>query len=803
MSNLYISKGYNTKKMTKLEASPFEYLWSYKPKIVPIDESFAKESMKETKAAIAPLKKKVLYFLAGELKAGQRSNENLLKKEMIVIDYDNLDINYTSLLNTIREKLQGIAFILYPSISNYVGEMGMRFRLVIDTSRPYTQQENENLLQNVIDHIGIPADNASKTWAQLMGLPTLNQLSPATLITKQEGAPLDVDSFLYEPTVKQEYTTLAAFEGELTHDVAIEMVKTYTDKVGDKLLDRNFYLNPYLNIKFAFETREIGWETVQECLTILAMGNENWERNNIEHFKRDTAPVTNGTPFASFFGWALSSSPESDFKGVGVDEKQQLLLSEKDLKYALIQRRKDELEKAQAEREEKGGKGRPPSILSPLQCALILQEYIEFCLFDSEENTRLAMYQPNEGTWTQNEMQLRRAIGWIEPKHNNKAASDVIYHIWKDAKIKPKTVSRYLIPVKNGVFNLKTKQLEPFTPDYVFTSKIATPYVEDPELPVIDSWSVESWMHSIACGDEQVIQLLWEVISDAINGNYSRRQSIWLVGDGSNGKGTYQQLLHNLIGSENIAPLKIDQFSKKFRLAMLLEKVCCIGDDVQAGVYIDDSSDFNSVVTADYVAVEIKNKSPFGAIFYLTVIQSTNGMPKVRNRSNGTYRRFIIVPFNANFEGNSDNWKIKDEFIKDQRVLSYVLHKAINMDFERFTVPDVSKKLLEEYKRENDPLVDFKENVFDLLDVKRIPFYVVYSLYKEFCKSNGFTPASKIRFSKEFDRLVGGKWENMNAKYRAGDLGSMDFTNLDIYVDFPTVGKSYQQYVRNDLKLLG
>ncbi len=72
-----------------------------------------------------------------------------------------------------------------------------------------------------------------------------------------------------------------------------------------------------------------------------------------------------------------------------------------------------------------------------------------------EENTRLAMYQPKEGIYTQNETQIKRVIGWLEPKHNARAVNDVIFHIWKEAKIKPKTVSRYFKQGKKGELTLK------------------------------------------------------------------------------------------------------------------------------------------------------------------------------------------------------------------------------------------------------------------------------------------------------------------------------------------------------------
>lgn len=796
MNKLYTVIGYKSKKMKEIKSdkTPFELICSYEPGTIAIDDMFTKEM-------IQPYKSQIPYFLAGQLKNSIRNNKNLIEKQLVVLDYDNINMMYTVFLNTIKEKLSGVSFILYPTISNYTPGNGLRFRLVIDTDRSYTEKENKRLIQNVIDHIGIPCDAASQTYSQLMGLPILNQLSSPGLITIQQETPLKVDDFLFEPINKKVAEGPILIPGDLTHDQAVQMVQAYTDRVGSKLYDRSYYLNPYLNIKFAYEQGEIDLNTVDECLTILALGNDDWALNNINHFKRDTTPVTSGTPFANFFGWAIQTKSRVNIEETK-NEDQSLLYGD-DLKFTLIERRKEEIDKAITEWEFAGGKGKEPSMLSTLQCALILKEYIKFCLFDMEENTRLAMYQPKEGTYTQNETQIRRVIGWLEPKHNARSVNDVIYHLWKDAEIKPKTVSRHIIPVKNGVFNLRDKKLEPFSSKYVFTSKIATDYVENPKLPFIDGWDIESWFHEIACGDSQIVQLLWEVISDSINGNYSRKKSIWLIGDGSNGKGTYQQLLHNLIGTENIATLKINQFSERFKLALLMEKVCCIGDDVGAGIYIDDSSEFNSVVTNETVLIEIKNKMAFGVRLYPTIIQSTNEMPKIKNKTKGTYRRLLIIPFNASFEGNGDNWKIKEEYICRADVLQYVLNKAVNMDFEKFCEPDISKEMLKSYQQENDPLVDFKENVFDQFGLNRVPFYIIYSCYHGFCMQNNFKPLSKIKFSKQFENLLGEGWDNKKAKYRAGDLGKINLiSDFNSFVEYPEVGKSYQSFVRNDLKLL-
>ena len=50
-----------------------------------------------------------------------------------------------------------------------------------------------------------------------------------------------------------------------------------------------------------------------------------------------------------------------------------------------------------------------------------------------------------------------------------------------------------------------------------------------------------------------------------MNGNYSRKKSIWLFSDGNTGKGTYQQLIMNLVGIDNVATLKTTAVLREVR----------------------------------------------------------------------------------------------------------------------------------------------------------------------------------------------------------------------------------------------
>jgi len=474
------------------------------------------------------------------------------------------------------------------------------------------------------------------------------------------------------------------------------------------------------------------------------------------------------------------------------------------LRYTISQMRKEELAfmKAEFENAKENGEasGRPPQTISSNRCAVLLNDVIKFVIFDLEENTKLAMYQSEKGIYTQNYTIIKRIISWLEPKHNDKKASEVIYHLINMVDVVEKTNQPHLIPVNNGVFNRKTMRLEEFTPKYVFTTKISTNYVGNPKQPVINGWSFDNWLDEVACGDREVFTLLWQVINDSLNGNYTRKKAIFLVGDGNNGKGTFQELLSNLIGFDNVASLKVNEFDQEFKLSVLEGKTLVIGDDVPVGVNIEDSSNFNSVVTGDSVLVNIKNKQPYRTIFRTTVIQSTNGMPRFKNKTGGTNRRLLIVPFNADFNGTKENSDIKDKYLADKKVLEYVLNKAINLNFNKFIVPRVSAELLEEYIQDNDPVYDFKVTEFDKWRIDKVPKTVVYYRYKVFCEYSGYRPLSERKFYKSFEQYLGKHWKVDKPRYYSvndiqAKVGHFESTLLPH-------GEQKQSYVNTNLKIV-
>ena len=134
--------------------------------------------------------------------------------------------------------------------------------------------------------------------------------------------------------------------------------------------------------------------------------------------------------------------------------------------------------------------------------------------------------------------------------------NELIAYIRTETKIQPPLSDYRYIPVANGVYNIKTKQLEKFSPKFIITSKIKTSYNPFAKKPILGGWfDFDKWLDTLACNDKELVALLWQVMNEAINPNRTRKKMVILIGEGNNGKGTFQALLENLIGRENISNL--------------------------------------------------------------------------------------------------------------------------------------------------------------------------------------------------------------------------------------------------------
>lgn len=410
--------------------------------------------------------------------------------------------------------------------------------------------------------------------------------------------------------------------------------------------------------------------------------------------------------------------------------------------------------------------------------AKVLKKHCHFTFIGEgaiSDVSKLYMYHLDLGYYVSSDDIFRKLL----LKYDNRLTShrffnELIAYIRTETKIQPPLSDYRYIPVANGVYNIKTKQLEKFSPKFIITSKIKTSYNPFAKKPILGGWfDFDKWLDTLACNDKELVTLLWQVMNEAINPNRTRKKMVLLVGDGNNGKGTFQALLENLIGRENISNLKPDQFGKEFYLGALEGKVCNIGDDI-SNKYLDEVSDLMSIVSGDPVQVNKKGKQPIEARFKLLCIFSGNDLPSARNKTTGWYRRLCIIPFNADFNGETERPEIKDEFIRNKTLLEWVLFQILNMaDFDKFIEPKAVKKMLTEYQNNNDYIKVWVENYYipnGWHEVNHVPMFIARNKLKEFAEDMGIDKPKLGQFSKavisELQRNTGNEYEAKNGTTR-------------------------------------
>ena len=745
---------------------------------------------------------KAYYFISGEFTEAingeyHRNNGGLLSRDLICIDIEDTKMNTTEVLNTIQESLKEYKYVLYSTFKHE--ESNPRLRLVLEPNRDILKDEYKPTIQHVMALVGVNYDTKSYTWSQLSGLPIVKKGNKHIFIKHLDGLPYPV-----QEAVKEEKKVITKYTASdtntlLTDEDYTEMFKRYLELDYENInSDDNNYnraLGILLSITYDFCFNIISYDVACECSDLLANIGKNPEKYRQENQDKINHAIKSWQNNPNYFDNEKSYSMLQRFEIVGNEKDKNFsylvryklnkpILSTGELHWRLFTI--GEQWRVENTKIDKDGNEKVP-VMNFNIISSMLKKHIPMKLTgETEDTSTIYSYNFSEGIYTGQEAYINRAIAKLEFRFDPRKYTQVYKFLKTQLPFLSKLENKNLIALNNGVFNSKGKQLEIFNPDYFITSKLATRYNKnaiDNYLAIRDTYfDVDKWFQSIANGDEELVKLLWEIVNEAINPNHTREKMAILYGEGNNGKGTFQAMLTNLIGIENISTLTPHDFSGEFKLEMLQGKVCNIGDDI-SNKYLDDVSNLMSIVTGDPVAVNRKGKSVITARFKLLNIFSANKLPKVRNKSQGAYRRLLIIPFNADFNGQVQNRRIKEEYLKNKIILEYILYKALHLDFEKFSTTKATDEMLEEYKEDNDYLYSFAKDWYvhrKLPEVERVPLPLVKIEFNNYLDTNSYDYKITGSFGKDLAvhlnniyKEVGYKYKVERAKIRVEDRGGI------------------------------
>lgn len=134
-------------------------------------------------------KSEALYFIAGSMVEGKRSNDNLTSRTLVPIDVDEFPAGVTIDDVVTNVAKAGHRFIAYPTPSNKPDKP--RLRVVFELSEPVSRNCWDATEQAAADIVGVKSDDHMKTWAQLAGLPVTNDHSDISSVVRHDGRTLD------------------------------------------------------------------------------------------------------------------------------------------------------------------------------------------------------------------------------------------------------------------------------------------------------------------------------------------------------------------------------------------------------------------------------------------------------------------------------------------------------------------------------------------------------------------------------------------------------------------------------------
>lgn len=314
-----------------------------------------------------------------------------------------------------------------------------------------------------------------------------------------------------------------------------------------------------------------------------------------------------------------------------------------------------------------------------------------------------------------------------------------------------------VVALSNGLFDLREKELLPFSPEVVLRSKCEARWDANATVvPVIDGWDVDSWIKDIADEDDEVEKLLWQVIAALFRPDHSFDKAIFLVSEsGSNGKGTFLELLRNLVGRNRVATVSLADFDRPFMPIQLASSFAVLSDESRVGGYLQRAENLKSWISHDWVMMDRKNRDSIQVKGRGLSVFCLNELPSSRDKTESLYRRFLAVPFKRRYVDEDKNPLIKSDYLKRPEVLDYVTHKALSMPlFEAFDVPAASEELLDDIRVDNDPVSQFAEELLSEFSWAFLPWKLVHAVYCEWMKRD--SPSGRAISAREFTKRMAG-----------------------------------------------
>lgn len=297
----------------------------------------------------------------------------------------------------------------------------------------------------------------------------------------------------------------------------------------------------------------------------------------------------------------------------------------------------------------------------------------------------------------------------------------------------------YLLNTPSATYNLENGVAKEHSAEDLITKMtVASP----------DDENMKLWLDAVDsffCGDKDLIDYVQQIVGLSVIGKVYVEALVIAYGEGSNGKSTFWNTIARVLGTYS-GTISADALTVgckrnvKPEMAELKGKRLVIAAELEEGMRLNTSV-VKQLCSTDEISAEKKYKDPFKYVPTHTLVLYTNHLPRVGANDDGTWRRLIVIPFNAKIEGKSDIKNYSDYLAEKAggAVLSWVIDgakKAIrnNFNLER---PKIVEDAINRYRDNNDWISIFIEDCCEVDASYQQKSGEFYQEYRTYCSRTG------------------------------------------------------------------
>ena len=303
-----------------------------------------------------------------------------------------------------------------------------------------------------------------------------------------------------------------------------------------------------------------------------------------------------------------------------------------------------------------------------------------------------------------------------------------------------------LLAVRNGIINLTTGEFREGDPSDYLTQSAATYF--DPNAKA-ERW--ERFISEIFLGNDELVSFIQRAVGYTLTGMTREQIFFFCHGTGANGKGTFLKTLGALLGDyarvasfSTFTKDRTEGSHKDDLMALEGSRYVYAQEAKPVGELAADT--LKNLAGEDDITGSRKFEHTRTFTPKFKVWLAANNKPKIKDPTDGFWRKVVLIPFEAKFKNHPD-LELKEKLLAElPGILNWCLEGVRAYLHYGLDKPDICKQEAQMWRGDNDPLIDFLETC-KIGDGLEVQISALYSEYENFCRLSAQKPVSLTTFS--------------------------------------------------------